>query len=122
VTALEPRALPAPAVGRDRCSGCRRPIVWAITVAGPNGPGGTLQPLDPIEDPAGRIAVTAPHGRLLARALTKDETVDRPVEYSATTHFATCPAGVKPDLPVEVVDELAARRRRRGRARAGASR
>lgn len=114
VIETELRHLPAQPVARDRCSGCKREIRWAVTVAGPNGPGGKLIPLDPAENLDGNIAVTAPHGRLLARALHKDETVDRPVEYIAMTHFATCPAGVKPELPANVVD-LAQQRDRRGR-------
>lgn len=121
-TETELRPLPAPPVARDHCSGCRRPIVWAITVAGPNGRGGKLMPLDPNEDPEGRIAITAPHGRLLARALTKDEAIDRPAEYAGTVHFATCPTRSKPELPANVVDLQQQRARRRRARPAGARR
>ena len=113
------RGLPAPAAAHSMCEGCRQPIVWALTVAGPNGRGGKLMPLDPREDPAGNVAVTAPHGRLLARVLTKDEQVDRPGEYAANSHFATCPTRTKPELPPNVVD-MAEQRTTRRRRRPGA--
>lgn len=75
------------------CEDCHAPIVWAITVAGPNGPGGKSMPLNPLEDLGyGNTAVRAGHaGRVLARVLGKDETHDSPVEYLAVPHFATCP-------------------------------
>ena len=49
MTATAPalRELPAEAIARTTCDSCGRPIVWAITVAGPNGRGGKLMPLDP---------------------------------------------------------------------------
>lgn len=120
MTGPELRRLPAPAVARTSCQGCRQPIVWAVTVAGPNGPGGKLMPLEPVEDLEGNVAVTTPHppyGRLLARVLGKDEIVDRPVEYAAMTHFATCPTRTRPELPPEVIDlqEQRTKRRRGGR-------
>lgn len=93
------RRLPEPAV-HSACSGCGAPLVWALTVAGPNGPGGKLMPLDPVEDPAGNVAVTAPRrGRLLARVLTATEEPDRPTEYVAMTHFASCPQRCHPERP-----------------------
>ena len=46
---LELRPLP-PAAAETRCEGCTERIVWAKTVAGPNGPGGKWMPLDPFED------------------------------------------------------------------------
>lgn len=112
----EIRILPAPAHARTTCEGCRRPIVWAITVAGPNGRGGKMMPLDPREDLRGNVAVVqAPGGRLTARVLGADELVDRPLEYAGMTHFATCPTRTKPELPPAVVDLQAERRRRRAR-------
>lgn len=114
------RALP-PAAATTSCEGCQRPIVWAKTVAGPNGPGGKWIPLDPHEDAAGNVAVTVVHrGRIRARVLQRDETVDRPAEWQAQTHYATCPARCHPRVPAEL-EELKpapvrqARRRRRSR-------
>jgi hypothetical protein len=95
------------------CDGCGRPIVWAITVAGPNGRGGKAMPLDPLEDLAGNVAVRPAHGRrLVARVLAKGERVERPQEYSAMTHFASCPVGAHPAPPERKV-ELPPRRNRR---------
>lgn len=118
-TEVELRELPAPDLMRTRCDGCGRAIVWAVTVAGPNGRGGKLMPLDPLEDLAGNVVATQPsaRGRLLARVLCKDETIDRPGEYAGMPHFATCPAHAKPTLPEGVVDLTAERRKRRGRGR-----
>jgi len=100
------RDLPAPPLARSYCHGCGELIVWATTVAGPNGPGGKLQPFDPRENPAGRIAITQPvaRGRLLARALHKGETVERPLEYDGMTHFATCRAGAHPTPPIALLE------------------
>lgn len=113
---LPPRPLPGDV--HSRCEGCGRDLVWAVTVAGPNGRGGKLMPLDPLEDLTGNVAVTAPRrGRLLARVLTKEEVVDRPVEYCGMPHFATCPVNAKPDLPPEVIDLQQQRQQRRGRGR-----
>lgn len=82
-----PRRLP----GRpDPCDHCGRLIVWSITVAGPNGPGGKAMPLDAHEHVGGNVAVRPGHGRLLARVLQRDESHDPPVEYLAMPHFATC--------------------------------
>lgn len=109
------RTLPD-AIATSSCAGCHRTVVWAITVAGPNGRGGKYMPLDPVEDLAGNVAITAPRrGRLLARALTKGETFDRPHEYAGMPHFATCPARARPELPAGVIDLQAARVKRRGR-------
>lgn len=120
---IDPRPLPATPIARSICGGCRRPIVWAITVAGPNGRGGKAMPLDPLEDLAGNVAVSVPHiGRLLARVLAKDEAVDRPLEYAGMPHFATCPARHKPEIPASVIDLKEHRRRRRGRRTTGARR
>jgi hypothetical protein len=114
----EPDVRPLPeAIATTLCEGCGNPVVWAITVAGPNGRGGKLMPLDPHENLAGNVAVTAPHrGRLLARVLTKGEDFDRPFEHAGMTHFASCPTGTKPALPADVValQELRHRPRRRG--------
>lgn len=119
MTDVELRRLPE-GIATSTCNGCQATVVWAITVAGPNGPGGKFMPLDPAEDLAGNVAVTAPHrGRLLARVLGKDEDVDRPHEYVANTHFATCPARAKPSVPENVIDLQAARQQRRGRRRTG---
>ncbi len=100
------RELPAAPIARSTCHGCGRPIVWATTVAGPNGPGNKLQPFDPREDLAGRIAITQPvaRGRLLARALHKGENIDRPLEYAGMTHFATCPVGAHPAPPIALLE------------------
>lgn len=109
------RRLPVDDRARTTCEGCRRELVWAMTVAGPNGRGGKLMPLDPLEDLAGNVAVTAPHrGRLLARVLTKGETFDRPHEYAAMTHFASCPTGTKPELPMDVLQQVRHKPRSRG--------
>jgi hypothetical protein len=114
-TDVDLRPLPD-AIAQSRCEGCGDDVVWAMTVAGPNGPGGKYMPLNPYEDLAGNVAVTAPHrGRLLARVLTKGETFDRPHEYAGMTHFATCVARIKPALPPEVIDLAAERQQRRGR-------
>lgn len=108
----QPRRLPGTS---STCQLCKRPIVWATTVAGPNGPGGKSQPFDPVEDPDGNVAIRpAARGRLLARALGKDDTVDRGIEYQAMPHAATCaraPA-TAPVLPAGVIDLAAARARR----------
>lgn len=100
------RTLPAPEHARSFCHGCGRLVVWATTVAGPNGPGGKLQPFDPREDLAGNVAITQPvaRGRLLARALHKDEQVERPLEYSGMTHFATCPVKARPAPPMTLLE------------------
>lgn len=112
------RALPG---RRAQCGRCRRVIVWAVTVAGPNGPGGKAMPLDPLEAPDGNTAVRpSAGGRLLARVLGKDESHDPPVEYLAMPHFATCPGnpeGSNPRLPANVLDLEAARNRRAGATR-----
>lgn len=98
------------------CHGCWQQIIWARTMAGPNGPGGKYMPLDPIEDPAGNVAVIRTHhGQLRARVLLKDETADRPGEYIANTHFATCPTRSRPELPLSVIEAQPTRRRRRTR-------
>lgn len=79
-----------PARETSRCERCGARIVWARTVAGPNGPGGKAMPLDPDEHPAGNTAVRAGHGdRLLARVLCADEDLAT-AEYRAMPHFATC--------------------------------
>ena len=102
---------------RSICQRCRRPIVWATTLAGPNGPGGKSQPFDPFEDPAGNVAVRETAlGRLVARALGKDDALDETVELRAMPHAATC---ARPEpravvLPAGVVD-LSAARAKRGR-------
>jgi hypothetical protein len=100
---------------RTPCSRCLRQIVWAVTVAGENGPGGKAMPLDPVEHPEGNTAVLpGAAGRLRARVLQKDERHDPPVEYLAMPHFATCP-GKPPaleQLPDGVADLTAHRRRR----------
>jgi hypothetical protein len=103
------------------CQLCKRTIVWATTVAGPNGPGGKSQPFDPVEDPKGNVALfPRGQGRLLARALQHGEDADRPLEYLGMPHAATCArapvtAGAPaPDMG-NVVDFAAARRRRGAR-------
>lgn len=112
------RDLP-PAAATTSCEGCQRPIVWAKTVAGPNGPGGRWMPLDPHEDLAGNVAVTMVHrGRIRARVLQRDETVDRPAEHQAQTHYATCPARCHPRVPAEL-EELVPAPARKARRRRG---
>lgn len=73
---------------------CKAPIVWAVTVAGENGPGGKAMPLDPHPSIEGNVAVrvNATHGRVLCRVLCKGETVIAGVELLAMPHFATCTA------------------------------
>lgn len=84
------RQLPGEVVA---CEDCRAPIIWATTVAGPNGRGGKAMPLDHLEDTDyGNTAVWAVRiDRVLARVLSKGETHDAPLEYLAVPHFATCP-------------------------------
>lgn len=97
------------------CQLCKRPIVWATTVAGPNGPGGKSQPFDPIEHEDGNVAIIPKErGRLLARALAKGETADRPIEFLGMPHAATC-ARPPASLPENVVDLAAHRARRAAR-------
>lgn len=92
----KPRTIPGPTA---ECEHCHRTIVWAVTVAGPYGPGGKSQPFDPIENAAGRVALIPRHGgQLFARALMKDETHDDPIEYLGMPHAATCPRRVIEDL------------------------
>lgn len=118
MTALAARPLPAAEHAHTLCEGCLRDIVWAMTVAGPNGPGGKLMPLDPVEDLAGNVVVTQPaaRGRLLARVLCKDERAERPMEYLAMTHFASCPTGTRPVPPEHGLEPPPRPRRRRPRA------
>lgn len=85
------RRLPADAQDCDRC-GAR--IVWARTVAGPNGRGGRAMPLDEYESARGNVAVQPVTANVLrARVLGKDEHHSPPVEYLAMPHFATCRVG-----------------------------
>lgn len=120
VTEPAPRPLP-PAAATTLCEGCQRPITWARTVAGPNGPGGKWIPLDPHEDPAGNVAVTVAHrGRIRARVMQRDEAPDRPAEWQAQTHYATCPTRTHPNVPAQLAElepapARKARRRRRSR-------
>lgn len=110
-----PRTLP----GRyPPCGRCGAPIAWARTAASPTGTGGKPMPLDPVEDPAGNVAVRNVGDRrrpsLVARVLAGDDTLDETVELRIVPHFATCappPAEPPPDnvLPFDV-----ARRRRAG--------
>lgn len=110
------RTLPEAETRGTLCEGCRRPIVWARTLAGTNGRGGKLMPLDPLEDAAGNVAVSNPHrGVLYARVLHKDEDVDRPVDFRAMPHFATCPTRTKPEIPQNVIDLAEAKRKRKAR-------
>lgn len=82
------RRLPAPA---QACERCGAQIVWARTMAGPNGAGGKAMPLDQHENPRGNVAVLpGVVGQLRARVLGKDEHHAPPVEYLAMPHFATC--------------------------------
>lgn len=85
-----PTGRPLPA-DSSTCERCGEDIVWAITVAGPNGRGGKRQPFDPHEHPDGNVAILSPRrGRLLARALMGDEQHDPPNEYLGMPHAATC--------------------------------
>lgn len=118
------RELPAEEIARTACDGCGRPIVWALTMASPNGRGGKLMPLDPLEDLAGNVAITQPaaRGLLYARALFKDERVDRPAEFAGMPHFATCSSHGHPALPASLVELLEERRHRRHHRRRGGRR
>lgn len=77
--------------------------------------GGKLMPLDVVEDPRGNVAVTHPHrGTIYARVLHKGEDVDRPLEWRAMPHFATCrthPA--PPQNVIDLAEQRAKRKRRR---------
>lgn len=113
----KPRRLPGTV---STCQLCRRHIVWATTVAGPNGPGGKSQAFDPYESTDGRVAIVPRGGgRLWARALHKDESHDLLTELLGMPHVATC---ARPDpvpqtpLPGNVAD-LGAFRRRKGARR-----
>lgn len=102
---------------RAVCGRCKRPIVWAVTLAGANGPGGKAMPLDPLEAADGNTAVRTTGSRLVARVLGKDETHDSSTELLAMPHFATCPGSPEkpnPRLPDNVLDLEAARHRRTG--------
>lgn len=116
----ELRLLPAPEGHRSRCEGCGSDVVWAITVATASGRGGKLMPLDPREDLGGNVLVCQPvaRGRLTARVLHAGETVDRPMDYLANTHFATCPVGVRPTPPLTALPPTPRAGRGRGARRA----
>lgn len=78
------------------CDRCGASILMSTTVASIRGRGGKAFPIDPHEHPAGNTAIRPEHrGRLLARVLGRDDTVDHPIEYLAMPHFATC----APSLP-----------------------
>lgn len=110
------RPLPEASTRGSQCEGCRAPIVWARTLAGANGRGGKLMPLDVVEDPRGNVAVSNPHRDVLyARVLTKGEVVDRPVDFVAMPHFATCRTRSRPEPPQNVIDLAEARRKRKAR-------
>jgi hypothetical protein len=82
------RRIPGPV---DTCEFCQEPIIWAVTVAGPNGPGGKAQPFNHFEHVDGRVALLPiTRDRITARALHKDEDVDPPREYRGMPHVATC--------------------------------
>lgn len=76
------------------CKACGAPIIWARTLAGPNGPGGKAMPLDAEPNPDGnvaaRITASAPMLRRVCRVLAKDETHDHRAEQLYMPHFATC--------------------------------
>lgn len=75
----------------ETCEFCGEPIVWAVTVAGPNGPGGKAQPFNHFEDARGNVAlIPVTRERIHARALHKGEEVDVPIEYRGMPHAATC--------------------------------
>jgi len=102
-----------------KCRTCQAAIVFAVTVASERGPGGKWQPFDPLEDPKGNVAVRAINPRRShARALGKDDMIDRETEVRAMPHAATCqPALVdkpEPPAPTNVLD-LAVARAKRGR-------
>jgi hypothetical protein len=87
-TEMPIRRIPAT---HETCEFCGQDIVWAVTVAGPNGPGGKAQPFDPLEDEHGRVAlIPITRDRIHARALHKGEDVDVPIEYRGIPHAATC--------------------------------
>lgn len=93
------------------CENCGAQIVWAWTEATEEHPSRRM-PLDPRryprEDTTANVAVRTDHtGRLWARVLRHDRPL-APFEHRRMPHFATCTA-----RPAR--DELAARRRRRGR-------
>lgn len=111
-----PRAVPG---AQSKCGRCKGPIVWARTMAGPNGPGGKAMPLDPVENPAGNAAVRATGPRsAVVRVLGKDEGLDETLEVRGMPHFATCQPTLPdppPELPANVVDFAQARRDRGAR-------
>lgn len=73
------------------CGRCGARIVWARTMAGPNGPGGKMMPLDAEPDPRGNVAVhPSVTGQLQARVLAHDDALDELAEERAMPHFATC--------------------------------
>lgn len=85
------------------CRTCQRAIVWAVTVAGPNGPGGKRMPLNPRTDPKGNAAVSVGiGGALRVRVLSKGERHDVTLELLAMPHFATCHEELGKDLIGEV--------------------
>jgi hypothetical protein len=74
-----------------KCTRCKKPIVFARTMAAPSGTGGKAMPLDLYPDPDGNVAVRdTGRGHLVCRVLGKDEDHDRQVEQRAMPHFATC--------------------------------
>lgn len=111
-----PRALPGTL---GKCRRCNGPVVWARTMASPNGPGGKAMPLDPLENLTGNAAVreTGRHSAVV-RILGKDESIDLLLEVRAMPHFATCQPTLPdppPELPANVVDFAQARRDRGAR-------
>jgi hypothetical protein len=92
----KPKKLPGrPAVCRE----CRAEIRFAVTVAGPKGPGGRPMPIDAIPHPEGNCAVRIGIGnRLYVRVLGKDESHDPASEVLCMPHFATCLKAEKADI------------------------
>ncbi|MDN4174760.1 hypothetical protein QWY28_17495 [Nocardioides sp. SOB77] len=91
MTAVEWRTIPGT---KARCRRCGATVVWAKTQARAGGPGGKPMPVDPVEHPDGNVALDPVRpGRLYARVLGTGETAQRPLEYLAMPHFATCGAG-----------------------------
>ncbi|NGZ99376.1 hypothetical protein G5V59_00105 [Nocardioides sp. W3-2-3] len=108
----QPPSTPGASATAAGASSCGPPQSPART-----GPAASLQPFDPREDLAGNVAITQPvaRGRLLARALHKDEQVERPLEYSGMTHFATCPVKAHPAPPMALLEHQTKHLTRRGR-------
>lgn len=82
----------------QKCVRCGELIVWARTVASERGKGGKPMPLDVVPSAAGNVAVRVSGHALFARALGRDDTLDRVAEVRAMPHFATCGKQLVPEI------------------------